>query len=180
MGGGGNVIKVIHANMLSAICLRKISYAVFSVEHSSWIFCSGFLKYIYGAKVSLILLASLGKETVFSYRNTFTVVKVIHCLTTHLNAETMDTFIVCSWLEVCHANKGDKDSVYESTKPSALISPLLNIMSEFLRTLQWFQSKSLQAFKHSSIQGLVQSQNFFGHIYLHWINWKVFQNWCSL
>lgn len=34
MGREGNVIEVTHANMLSAICLRRISYAVFFVEHS--------------------------------------------------------------------------------------------------------------------------------------------------
>lgn len=60
MRGGGNVIEVTHVNMLSAICLRKISYLMFSVEHS-WIFCSGFLQYIYSAKVCLILPTSLGK-----------------------------------------------------------------------------------------------------------------------
>lgn len=98
---------------------------------------------------------------------------------THLNAETMETFIVCSRLVACHANKGGKDSVFESVKPSSFISLLLNMMSEFQSSLQWFQSKCLQAFKHNMVQGLVQSQNFWSISTYAALVWKLFQNWQS-
>lgn len=82
-------------------------------------------------------------------------------------------FIVCSRLVACHAKKGGKDSVFESVKPSSFISPLLNMMSEFQSSLQWFQSKCLQAFKHNMVQGLVQSE-FLEHIYLCCISLEAF------